>query len=109
MGVGQNLRYLFGDDYPPKVVYFKGFWDVHRCTGVLTHCHILLLGGKIYCWWVFCVLFFMCLLDSSSYSIECSHTVQALPFQKEKQLHFEQISAARFFREKEHMNSTTVS
>ena len=27
--MGQNLRYLFGDGYPPKVVYFKGFWDVH--------------------------------------------------------------------------------
>ena len=40
MAVGQNLRYLFGDHYPPKVVYFKGFWDVHRGTGVLTHCHI---------------------------------------------------------------------
>ena len=25
LAVGQNLRYLFGDDYPPKVVYFKGF------------------------------------------------------------------------------------
>ena len=37
--VGQNLRYLFGDDYPPKVVHFKGFWDVHRGAGVLTHCH----------------------------------------------------------------------
>ena len=37
MAVGQNLRYLFGDDYPPKVVYFEGFWDVHRGTGVLTH------------------------------------------------------------------------
>ena len=36
MAVGQNLRYLFGD-YRPKVVYFKGFWDVHRGTGVLTH------------------------------------------------------------------------
>ena len=36
VAVGQNLRYLFGD-YPPKVVYFKGFWD--RGTGVLTHCH----------------------------------------------------------------------
>ena len=35
MAMGQNLRYLFGDDYPPKVVYFKGFWDVHRGTGVL--------------------------------------------------------------------------
>ena len=41
MAVGQNLRYLFGDDYPPKVVYFKGFWDVHRGTGVLTHSHII--------------------------------------------------------------------
>ena len=40
MAVGQNLRYLFWDDYPPKVVYFKGFWDVHRGTGVLTHSHI---------------------------------------------------------------------
>ena len=40
MAVGQNLRYLFGDDYPPKVVYFKGFWDVHRGSGVLTHGHI---------------------------------------------------------------------
>ena len=30
MAVGQNLRYLFGVGYPPKVVYFKGFWDVHR-------------------------------------------------------------------------------
>ena len=29
VAVGQNL-YLFGDDYPPKIVYFKGFWDVHR-------------------------------------------------------------------------------
>ena len=42
MAVGQNLRYLFGDDYPSKVVYFKGFWDVHRGTGVLTRCHITL-------------------------------------------------------------------
>ena len=25
MAMGQNLRYLFGDDYPPKIVYFKGF------------------------------------------------------------------------------------
>ena len=41
LAVGQNLRYLFGDDYPPKVVYFKGFWDVHLGTGVLTHCHIV--------------------------------------------------------------------
>ena len=24
MAVGQNPRYLFGDYYPPKVVYFKG-------------------------------------------------------------------------------------
>ena len=40
MAVGQNLRYLFGDDYPPKVVYFNGFWDVHRGTGVLTHCQM---------------------------------------------------------------------
>ena len=40
MAVGQNLTYLFWDDYPPKVVYFKGFWDVHRGTGVLTHCHM---------------------------------------------------------------------
>ena len=23
LAVGQNLRYRFGDDYPPKVVYFK--------------------------------------------------------------------------------------
>ena len=29
MAVGQNLRYLFGDDYPPKVVYFKRFF---RCS-----------------------------------------------------------------------------
>ena len=43
MAVGQNLRYLFGVGYPSKVVYFKGFWDVHRGTGVLTHCHICLL------------------------------------------------------------------
>ena len=42
MAMGQNLRNLFGDDYPPKVVYFKGFWDVHRGTGVLTHCQMLL-------------------------------------------------------------------
>ena len=28
--VGQNLRYLFGDDDPCKVVCFKGFWDVQR-------------------------------------------------------------------------------
>ena len=41
VAVGQNLRYLFGDDYPPKVIYFKGFWDVHRGTGVLTHCHVV--------------------------------------------------------------------
>ena len=40
MAVGQNLRYLFGVDYPPKVVYFKGFWDVHQGTRVLTHRHI---------------------------------------------------------------------
>ena len=40
MAVGQNLRYLFGVGYPPKVVYFKGFWNVHRDTGVLTHSHI---------------------------------------------------------------------
>ena len=39
MAVGQNLRYLFGDDYP-QGVYFKGFWDVHWGTGVLTHCHM---------------------------------------------------------------------
>ena len=38
--MGQNLRYLFGDDYPPKIVYFKGFWDVHWGTGVLTHSHL---------------------------------------------------------------------
>ena len=25
LAMGQNLRYLFGDDYPPKIVYFKGF------------------------------------------------------------------------------------
>ena len=30
LAMGQNLRYLFWDDYPPKIVYFKGFWDVHR-------------------------------------------------------------------------------
>ena len=30
--MGQNLRYLFGVGYPPK--------DVHRGTGVLTHCRI---------------------------------------------------------------------
>ena len=27
--LGQNPRYLFGDYYQPKVVDFKGFWDVH--------------------------------------------------------------------------------
>ena len=43
--VGQNLRYLFGDDYPPKIVYFQGFWDVDRGTGVLTHCLVVCLGG----------------------------------------------------------------
>ena len=42
MAVGQNLRYLLGDDYPPKVVYFKGFLGVHRGSGVLTHSHVLL-------------------------------------------------------------------
>ena len=40
MAVGQNLRYLFGDDYPPKIVDFKGFLGVHRGYGVLTHCQI---------------------------------------------------------------------
>ena len=30
LAMGQNLGYLFGDDYPPKIIYFKGFWDVHR-------------------------------------------------------------------------------
>ena len=44
LAVGQNLRHLFGDDCPPKVVYFKGFWDVHRGTGVLTHCHLNVFG-----------------------------------------------------------------
>ena len=43
MAMGLNLRYLFGDDYPPKIVYFKGFWDVHRGTGVLTHSVLFLL------------------------------------------------------------------
>ena len=41
--MGQNLRYLFGVDYPPKVVYFKGFWDVHQGTRVLTHRQLLLV------------------------------------------------------------------
>ena len=46
MAMGQNLRYLFGDDYPSKVVYFKGFWDVHRGThSVLTHSHVLSKGA----------------------------------------------------------------
>ena len=27
--------YLFGDDYPSNVVYFKGFWNVHPGTGVV--------------------------------------------------------------------------
>ena len=41
VAVGQNLSYrLFEDSYPPKVVYFKGFCDVHRGTGVLTHCPV---------------------------------------------------------------------
>ena len=40
VAVGQNLRYLFGDDQPPKVAYFKGFWDVHRATGVLTQSQV---------------------------------------------------------------------
>ena len=40
VAVGQNLRYLFWDDYPSKVVYFKGFLGVHRGTGVLTHCQV---------------------------------------------------------------------
>ena len=47
--MGQNLRYLFGDDYPPKLVYFKGFWDVYRGTGVLTHSHVSLLFGFMFC------------------------------------------------------------
>ena len=38
VAVGQNLRYLFGVGYHPTIVFFKGFWDVHRGTGVLTHC-----------------------------------------------------------------------
>ena len=42
---------FFGDGYPPKGVYFKGFWDVHRGTGVLTHCHIIHLQF-IDCIWV---------------------------------------------------------
>ena len=52
MAVGQNLRYLFGVGYPPKVVDFKGFWDVHRGTGVLTHCHIIIIysdSDKVSC------------------------------------------------------------
>ena len=36
MAVGQSLRYLLGVGY----LSFKGFWDVHRGTGVLTHCLI---------------------------------------------------------------------
>ena len=42
MAVGQNLRYLFGVGYPPKVVYFKRLQlGVHRGTvGVLTHSHM---------------------------------------------------------------------
>ena len=40
MAVGENLRYLFGVGYHPTIVFFKGFWDVHRGTGVLTNCHI---------------------------------------------------------------------
>ena len=47
LAMGQNLRYLFGDDSPPKIVYFKGFWDVHRGTGVLTHSH-LTIPGRMY-------------------------------------------------------------
>ena len=38
--MGQNLRYLFGVGYPPKVVLKKKKWDVHRGTGLLTHSHI---------------------------------------------------------------------
>ena len=40
VAMGQNLRYLYGDDYPPKIVYFKGFLGVHRGYGVLTHCQV---------------------------------------------------------------------
>ena len=29
----------FGVGYHPTIVFFKGFLDVHRGTGVLTHCH----------------------------------------------------------------------
>ena len=69
MAVGQNLRYLFGDDYPAKVVYFKGFWDVHRGTGVLTHCHIsliaLLIGTSS--------LWLHCSLTSHLFDIFSSH------------------------------------
>ena len=42
MALGQNLRYFLGNDYPPKV-YFTGFCDVHRDTGLLTHCHMYVL------------------------------------------------------------------
>ena len=42
VAVGQNLKYLFGVGYHPKVlvVFFGGFWDVQRGAGVLTHGHV---------------------------------------------------------------------
>ena len=42
MAVGQNLlRYLFGvGKASPLWSFLKAFWDVHRGTGVLTHCQM---------------------------------------------------------------------
>ena len=37
---------FWGWEDPPKVVYFKGFWDVQRGTGVLTHCNLTVFGSK---------------------------------------------------------------
>ena len=48
-GCGSKPKESFGDD-PPKVVYFKGFWDVHRGTGVLTHCHIMVQKRVRFSW-----------------------------------------------------------
>ena len=45
MAVGQNLRYRFGDDYHPTIVFFKGLLGVHPGTGVLTHSHISSLSS----------------------------------------------------------------
>ena len=48
MAVGQNLRYLFGVDYPPKVVYFEHmisnfllFWAGISSAGVVVLVYLL--------------------------------------------------------------------